>query len=36
MVIVELLARGLENLAMAARIHARAQTNGKVAPPKEG
>jgi Lon protease-like protein len=36
MVIVELLARGLENLAMAARIHSRAQTNGKVAPPKEG
>ena len=35
MVIVELLARGLENLAMAARIHSRAQTNGKVAPPKE-
>jgi Lon protease-like protein len=35
MVIVELLARGLENLAMAARIHARAQTNGKVSPPKD-
>jgi Lon protease-like protein len=34
MVIVELLSRGLENLATAARIHARAQTNGKVAPPK--
>ena len=34
MVIVELLARGLENLAMAARIHSRAQRNGKVAPPK--
>jgi Lon protease-like protein len=35
MVIVELLARGLENIAMAARIHSRAQGNGKVAPPKD-
>ena len=34
MVIVELLARGLENIAMAARIQSRAQGNGKVAPPK--
>jgi Lon protease-like protein len=34
MVIVELLARGLENIAIAARIHSRAQTNGKVSPPK--
>jgi Lon protease-like protein len=34
MVIVELLARGLENIAMAARIRSRAQGNGKVAPPK--
>jgi Lon protease-like protein len=34
MVIVELLARGLENLATAARIAARAQTNGKVSPPQ--
>ena len=34
MVIVELLARGLENIAMAARIQSRAQANGKVAPPK--
>ena len=33
MVIVELLARGLENLAAAAEIRARAHTNGKVAPP---
>jgi Lon protease-like protein len=36
MVIVELLARGLENLATAARIAARAQTNGKVSPPADG
>ena len=36
MVIVELLARGLENLATAARIGARAQTNGKVSPPEAG
>ena len=35
MVIVELLARGLENLATAARISARAQTNGKVSPPPQ-
>jgi Lon protease-like protein len=35
MVIVELLARGLENLATAARIAARAQTNGKVSPPAD-
>ena len=35
MVIVELLARGLENIAMAARIQSRAQGNGKVAPPKD-
>jgi Lon protease-like protein len=34
MVIVELLARGLENLAAAARIQQRAQGNGKVAPPE--
>lgn len=33
MVIVELLARGLENLAAAAEIRERAHTNGKVAPP---
>jgi Lon protease-like protein len=33
MVVVELLARGLENLAAAAEIRERAQTNGKVAPP---
>jgi Lon protease-like protein len=33
MVIVELLARGLENLAAAAEIRDRAHTNGKVAPP---
>ena len=32
-VIVELLARGLENLAAAAEIRERAHTNGKVAPP---
>jgi len=36
MVIVELLARGLENLATAARNGARAQTNGKVSPPEAG
>ena len=35
MVIVELLARGLENLATAARIAARAQSNGKVSPPAD-
>ena len=34
MVIVELLARGLENLAVAAEIRDRAHTNGKVAPPE--
>ena len=34
MVIVELLALRLENIAMAARIQSRAQGNGKVAPPK--
>ena len=33
MIVVELLARGLENLAVAAEIRTRAQTNGKVAPP---
>jgi Lon protease-like protein len=33
MVIVELLARGLKNLADAAEIRQRAQTNGKVSPP---
>ena len=36
MVIVELLARGLENLAVAAEIRDRAHTNGKVAPPEGG
>jgi Lon protease-like protein len=36
MVIVELLARGLENLAAAAEIRDRAHTNGKVAPPGGG
>jgi ATP-dependent Lon protease len=36
MVIVELLARGLENLAAAAEIRDRAHTNGKVAPPGSG
>jgi hypothetical protein len=35
-VIVELLARGLENLAVAAEIRDRAHTNGKVAPPEGG
>ncbi|HYX84714.1 MAG TPA: LON peptidase substrate-binding domain-containing protein [Gaiellales bacterium] len=35
MMIVELLSRGLENLATAALIQARAKTNGKVAPPEE-
>ena len=34
MVVVELLARGLENLATAAEIRDRAHTNGKVAPPE--
>ena len=34
-VITELLTRGLENLATAARIHERARTNGKVAPPED-
>jgi hypothetical protein len=33
MVIVELLARALENLAAAAEIRGRAQANGKVSPP---
>ena len=33
MVIVELLARALENIAAAAEIRERAHTNGKVAPP---
>ena len=33
MVIIELLARGLENLAAVAEIRDRAQTNGKVSPP---
>ncbi|HEX5559182.1 MAG TPA: LON peptidase substrate-binding domain-containing protein [Gaiellales bacterium] len=36
MVVVELLARGLENLAAAAEIRDRAHTNGKVAPPGGG
>ena len=34
MVVIELLARGLENLAAATEIRDRAQRNGKVAPPK--
>ena len=33
MVIVELLARALKNLAMAAEIRERAQANGKVSQP---
>jgi hypothetical protein len=33
MVIVELLARALENIAASAEIRERAHTNGKVAPP---
>jgi Lon protease-like protein len=36
MVVIELLARGLENLAAAAEIRDRAHTNGKVAPPGGG
>jgi ATP-dependent Lon protease len=36
MVVVELLARGLENLVQAAEIRSRAQGNGKVVPPGSG
>lgn len=36
MVIIELLTRALENLAIAAEVKARAQTNGKVSHPRTG